>query len=145
MIGIRNAFFVSADITVSASTTLVTTGLTAPIAVNQTMYVDCWVPFTVGATGGFKFQLLVPAGGTIFIASYIVEDVVTPAQIVSSVQTSSAAFANALAVAGTHWMKLFATVINGATAGNVDLQFACNSAANGITVKRGSFMDVWHT
>lgn len=145
MIGIRNAFFVSADVTVSASVTLVTTGLTAPIAVNQSMKIHCWVPFTIGATGGFKFQLVVPSGGTIFLADYLVEDVVTPAQIVSSVQTSSAAFANALAVAGTHWMYLDAFIINGATAGNVDLQFACNSAANGITVKRGSFMDVWHT
>ena len=141
MIGLRTMYKVAANVVVNASTVLVTTGLTSPIAVNQTQNIRAWIPFTVGATGGFKFQLLVPAGGTLFEASWEVNDPVTPSTVLA-LQNASAAFANALAVAGSHWVKLDATIVNGATAGNVDLQVACNSAANGITVLASAWMDV---
>lgn len=140
MIGIRNIYRVAANVQVAASTVLVTTGLTSPIAANQKQTIRCWVPFTVGATGGFKFQLVLPAGNTC-LATYRVDDPVTPQQILA-LNANNNAFANALAVAGSHWIEMEFDVINGATAGDADLQVACNSAANAITVLVGAKMEV---
>jgi len=141
MIGLRTVYQVGTNVAVAASTALVTTNLTSPVAVNEIQHIRCWVPFTVGATGGFKFQLVVPAAGQLFEASFMVVDPVTP-QIITALQNASAAFANALAVAGAHWLEINATVKNGVNAGNIDLQVACNSAANGITVLATGYMDV---
>jgi len=144
-IGIRSFFRKSADQAVAASATLVdATDLSVPIAAGQTLKIGIYAPFTVGATGGFKFQVVVPAAGTSFLQSYVVTDGVTasPGAIISASITASASFANALAVAGTHMLQSEVEVVNGATAGDVKLQFACNSAANGITLLKGSYFDV---
>lgn len=144
-IGIRLFFRKSASQQVAASTALVDcTDLSCPVAASQTLKVKFWIPFTVGATGGFKFQVVVPAGGTNFTCSLFAFDGITaaPGSQVGIVQTASAAFANAWAVAGNHMMLIEADVENGATAGTVKLQFACNSAANGITVIEGASMEV---
>lgn len=142
MIGIRNFFTVAADIVVTNSAALVTTGLTSPIAANQTQKIRAWIPFTVGATGGVRAQIVVPAGGTLFEATFRLTDTVTPATIPAE-QQASAAFTNALAVAGDHWLEIEATIINGATAGNVDIQMAQDTAdALSLTISRGGSMDV---
>lgn len=142
MIGIRTFFTVAADIVVTNSVALVTTGLTSPIAANQTQKIRAWIPFTVGATGGIRAQIVVPAGGTLFEATFRLTDTVTPATIPGE-QQASAAFTNALAVAGDHWLEVEAIIINGATAGNVDIQMAQNTAdALSLTVSRGGSMDV---
>lgn len=140
-VGIRNFFRMSADVQVAASTALVTTGLKSPIAANQSQKVRIWLPFTVGATGGIKLQVVVPAGGSLFNATIMLVDTVTPA-ITTATQNASAAFTNALAAAGQHWIAVEAFIINGATAGNVDVQIACNSAANAITALKGATMEV---
>ena len=142
MIGIRNFFKVAADVVVTNSVALVTTGLTSPIAANQTQKIRAWIPVTVGATGGVRLQIVVPAGGVIFQATIRLNNTVAPSQTIAS-QQASAAFTNALANAGTHWVEVEATIINGATAGNVDLQFAQNTSdALSLTVLRGGTMDV---
>lgn len=141
MVGIRNFFRVAANVQVAASTVLVTTGLTSPIAINQKQKVRIWMPFTVGATGGLKVQIVLPAAFTSIVVSYRLTDTVTPASIVA-IATNNNAFANALAVAGTHWIEIEADVVNGANAGNLDVQVACNSAANAFTCLAGASMDV---
>lgn len=142
MLGIRNFFTVAADIVVTSSAALVTTGLTSPIAANQTQKVRAWIPFSVGATGGLRLQIVVPAGGVLFEATIRLQDTVTPAVVVAE-QQASAAFTNALAVAGDHWLEVEATIINGATAGNVDIQMAQNTSdVLSLTVKRGGSLDV---
>jgi hypothetical protein len=141
LIGIRVAARVTADVVVTASTSLVTTGLTVPIAANQIFKVRIWLPFSVGATGGVKMQIVLPAAPTSILTSIVLFDPVTP-QIITAVQTSSTAFANALAVAGTHWMIIDSIIYNGVNAGNVDVQVACNSAANALTALKGGWMDV---
>jgi len=144
-IGIRNFFKNSAAQQVAASTTLVAvTGLQVPIAANQTVKIRYVIPFSVGATGGFKFFIDVPAAGTSFMAAYEAIDGVTasPGAQVALVQTAAANFANAWAVAGNHLMICEATIVNGANAGNVTLQFACNSAANAIDVLNGASAEV---
>src|SRR5574341_484815 len=141
-LGIRRSFIKTADTVVTNSVVLVTTGLTSAIAASETQNVKWWVPFTVGATGGVRAQVVVPAGGTIFLASILLVDV-TGNVITADTQTVSAAFANALAVAATHWLEITATIVNGATAGNIDLQMAQNTAdALSLTILRGGFADV---
>lgn len=141
MIGIRTFFKVAANVVVTASTALVTTGLTSPIAANQTQKIRAWIPFTVGATGGCKFQVVVPAAGTLYEMSFMLVDTITPG-ITTAIQNASAAFSNALAQAGSHWIIIEGTVVNGVNAGTVDIQVACNSAANAITVLATATMDV---
>lgn len=141
-IGIRTFFQTVANLVVTNSAALVTTGLTSPIAAGQTQRVRFWVPFTVGATGGVRAQVVVPAGGTIFIASIALYNTVAPS-LTTATQAASAAFTNALANAGTHWLAIDATIVNGATAGNVDLQMAQNTAdALSLTVLRGATLEV---
>lgn len=143
-IGNRLIFRKTADQTVTASVTPVAmTDMSVPIAANQTMHVKFWIPFTVGASGGFRFLIDVPAGGTSFLASLQAVDGVTaaPGSQVAVVQAAAAAFANAWAVAGSHYAEIHATIVNGATAGNVSLQFACNSAAGAIVAEGGSILE----
>lgn len=141
-IGIRTFFQVAANIVVTNSAALVTTGLTSPIAAGQTQKLRWWVPFTVGATGGVRAQIVVPAGGTIFNATIQLVNTVAPS-ITTAAQAASAAFTNALANAGTHWLLIEATIVNGATAGNVDLQMAQNTAdALSLTILRGGTCEV---
>ena len=142
-VGIRTTFVLGANEVITNDATLNTlTGMSSPIAAGQTQQLRCWIPFTVGATGGIRFQLVVPAGGTIFLATFNLRDNVTPATI-TAIQVASAAFTNALAVAGTHWLEIIATVVNGLTAGNVALQAAQNTVdALSLTVLRGSSMNV---
>lgn len=142
MLGLRSIYAIAANVVFTSSTALLTVGLTSPIAANQTQKIRAWVPVTVGATGGVKAQIVVPAGGTIFSASIKLYNTVAPS-LTTAYQSASAAFGNALANAGTHWLEIEATIINGSTAGNVDIQFAQNSSdALSLTVLRGGTLDV---
>lgn len=141
-IGIRNALRLTTTQSVTSSTVLVdATGMTIAVAANQKVHIRCMFYFTVGAAGGVKAQIIVPAGGTAFSNAVFLVNTVAPA-VVSAMQTSSAAFADALANAGSHYLIMEVDVINGATAGNIKLQFAQNSS-NGTACQllAGSFMD----
>jgi len=145
MIGQRTFFRTLADQPVAASTALVAvTGLPVPIAAGQTVCISYVIPFSVGATGGFKFFIDAPAAVAAFQASFEAIDGITasPGAQVALVQIAAANFANAWAVTGNHLCRIDVTITNGVNAGNVTLQFACNSAANGITVLRGATADV---
>lgn len=142
MLGIRTFFQVGADIVVTNSAALVTTGLTSPVAANQSQKIRAWIPITVGATGGVRAQIVVPAGGVVFEATIKLFDTVAPS-LTTAEQQASAAFTNALANAGDHWLEIEAMIVNGATAGNIDIQMAQNTAdALSLTIRRGGSMDV---
>ena len=144
-IGNRLFFRKTANQTVAASTVLVDcTGLTVPFTANQIGHIRIVVPFTLGSSGGYKFQIVTPAAPAQFGNFFVVTDGVTasPGAIIAGYQSSSAAFNNALAVAGTHKLECEFDFINGTTAGDVVLQFACNSAANSIIALAGAYMDV---
>lgn len=144
-VGIRRFFRKTANQSVNASTVLVDlTDLSVPIAANQKARISFWVPFTVGATGGFKFQLTTPAAVVSFLASLQVVDgtAAAPGNEVATVQLASAAFANAWANVGSHYLLVECDIANGVNAGNITLQMACNSAANGITAIAGASADV---
>lgn len=142
MLGIRTFFQVGADIVVTNSAALVTTGLTSPVAANQSQKIRAWIPITVGATGGVRAQIVVPAGGAVFEATIKLFNTVAPS-LTTAEQQASAAFTNALANAGDHWLEIEAMIVNGATAGNIDIQMAQNTAdALSLTISRGGSMDV---
>lgn len=141
-LGVRTFFQILLAIVVTSSAALITTGLTSPIAAGQTQKLRWWVPFSVGATGGVRAQIAVPAGGAVFNATIILYNTVAPS-ITTAAQAASAAFTNALANAGTHWLLIEATIVNGANAGNVDLQMAQNTSdALSLTILRGGTCEV---
>jgi len=149
--GIQNFFVTTADKLFTSNVTLDTINLGnivgatpsgIPIAAGQTLKVRYWVKFSVGATGGIRAQLVVPAGGTIFGVTIRLNNTVAPSSTIAT-QQASAAFTNALANAGTHWLEVEALIVNGATAGTVDLQMAQNTSdALALTVLRGATADV---
>jgi hypothetical protein len=101
-----------------------------------------WVPFSLGATGGVRALVTVPAGGTIYEATIKLFDGVTTALIIAERQAATV-FTNALAVAGDHWLEIELTVVNGTTAGDVTLQMAQNTVdVLTLTVKRGASLEV---
>ncbi len=142
MLGIRTFYKVAANLVITSSAALISTGLLSPIAAGETQSITYWVPFSVGATGGIRLQLVVPAGGTAFIASIKTFNQVVPS-LTTVIQTGSAVLTNALANAGTHLLEITVTVVNGATAGNVDLQVAQNTSDPlSLTVLAGGFSSV---
>ena len=96
----------------------------------------------MGATGGFKFRLEGPTN-TNYQNSQTVTDGVTasPGAIIANCITTIADFANALAVAGNHQLDMEGDFVPSA-AGNIKLQFACNSAANSIILLPGLVMEI---
>jgi hypothetical protein len=113
-----------------------------PIAANQRMKITYWVKFTVGATGGIRLQVAVPAGGAIFDATIRLNNTVAPSSTIAT-QQATAVFTNALANAGTHWVEVSVYIRNGTTAGHVDLQMAQNTSdALSLTVLEGATADV---
>lgn len=144
--GIRTVAYVSnssgtrGNQTFTSTTTLASVGLKCPIGANETKHIRAWIPVTVGATGGVRLQAVVPAGGTAFNGTIVLQNTVAPSTTTAS-QTSSAAFTNALANAGTHWLEVEVTIVNGSTAGDIDIQMAQNTSdVLTLTVLRGGFM-----
>lgn len=153
--GIRNFFITTADQLFTSNITPASLGLGGsttntpaqsangiPIAAGQTKKIRYWVKATVGATGGLRAQVVVPAGGTIFSSSIRLNNTVAPSSTIAT-QQASAAFTNALANAGTHWLEIEVEVVNGTTAGTVDLQMAQNTSdALTLTILRGATAEV---
>lgn len=145
-IGIRTEIFVPTGVTTISNTVLaLVTGLTQAVGANTTWIFRFWIPFSVGATGGAKFQVIAPAAPTIYLLTWRMFQPGSPGTLLdTAVQTSSAAFSNAAAGALNDYMEASLFLINGSTAGNVQLQFAQNSTvASAITILQGGTMDVY--
>lgn len=147
-IGIRTSLRLAATQTVAASTVLVilganTTGnsFSVPLLALQRVHIRLWSLFTLGATGGFKFQWVVPATPGNIASSFNVIDT-TNAVNVPGTEVTSVAFANALAVAATHQLSSEIDYTNGVVPGAITFQFACNSAANSIAMIQGAWADI---
>jgi hypothetical protein len=139
-----------ADQAVAASTALVDLGTGASLfsfslPATKQCVVEIVLPFSVGATGGFKFQLTSSQTLVDYSMNWEAIDGVTasPGAQVALVNVAQNPFANAWAVAGNHTCKADGSLKGHATlASTVTLQFACNSAANSISVLKGAFMRV---
>lgn len=143
-IGIRNVFVTTAAFSkTNDAVPTVVTGLSADIAANQTMKIRVVLPLTIGAAaGGWRVQVVIPAGGTAFSSVIQVIDETTNAFIAVIKQVASAVV-NGVGIAADGAIIIDATIVNGATAGTVEIHFA-QSAANGAasTVDRGAVMEV---
>lgn len=148
--GIQNFFIKAADQVIASATLVsialggttnpVTTGI--PIAAGQRLKVRYWVKFTVGATGGVRAQVLTPAATTNFQSTIRLNNTVAPSQTIAT-QQATAAFTNALANAGTHWLEIEVYVENGVNAGTIDLQMGQNTTdALTLTVIEGATADI---
>jgi hypothetical protein len=141
-LGVRTFFDTTAASVITSNATPFTSGLTSPIPANQRQFLQWWVPFTVGATGGIRWQVTVPAGGVLFQLRGQIFNTVTPA-VIQFEQQASAVLNNALAVAGDHTLCIQATIVNGATLGNVDLLIAQDTVdVLSLTVARGATLCV---
>jgi hypothetical protein len=147
-IGIRTSLRLAASQTVAATVTLAvlganTTGNSFSVALTagQRVHIRLQSLFTLAATGGFRFQWVVPAAPGNFAAAFNVIDT-TNAVNVPATQVATAAFANALAVAATHQLNTEIDYTNGVNAGTISFQFACNSAANSIIMIQGAWADI---
>jgi hypothetical protein len=143
-IGIRTLSIVPAAVTTISNTVLATiSGLTFPVLAGSLWSLRFWIPFSVGATGGIKFQLIAPAAPTLFIMSWKLFQFGAPGTLLdAATQVASTAIANAAAGAGTNYFEAEATIQN-SVAGTIALQFAQNSSvAATLTILQGGFMDV---
>jgi len=140
-LGIVNRQNLLAAQSVAASVTLVDiVGFSVPVVAGGQYHFRAVVPFTLAATGGFRFLLDIPALPTNYVNSQVVIDSVTPAVVASTI-TTAADFTNALAVAGNHVLTMEGELVPSA-AGTMKLQFACNSAANAIDLIVGGYFEV---
>lgn len=147
IIGLKSAAKITAQVVITSNAVLASVGtffgLLAPtIAAGETVKFRAWVPFSVGATGGIRCQVVVPAGGTLFNVSIKLYNTVAPS-LTTAMQVASAAFTNAAANAGNHWLEVEGEIVNGVNAGTIDLQIAQNTSDPlSLTVLRGAYMDV---
>ena len=146
-IGIRTVLFVPAAVTTISNTVLApVTNLSVAIAKATTWWFRFWIPFSVGATGGVKFEVVVPAAPTLYTLAWkLIQGGTGPGTLLdTAVESAPAAFANAAAGAGSNFMECTLFLINGVNAGNVQLQFAQNSSvAATLTIIQGGIMEIY--
>lgn len=148
--GIKTFVRLAADQSVPASTVLVdlgagTSAFSFTLKAGKVVNLFASLPFNVGATGGFKFQITASQTPQDYSVRYEAIDGVTasPGAQVASIIAAQAAFANPWAVAGNHLCDISASFKGHATLdATVTIQFACNSAANAITILKGAWMEV---
>ena len=146
MSGIRNSFRLAANVVKTSNTTLITTGLSSVIAPLQKMHFRWWVPFTEAAgTAGIKFLAALTQTATLFTLSFFISNLVAThvATDNAGLQLASGTnFTGTGANAGNYLCVVELDIVNGSTAGVVDLQFAQNvSDAGATTVLAGSYLE----
>ena len=142
--GSRGLKIKSADQSVSASTTLVDCDdLVVPVAANTNYAIDACIFFTAGTTGDIKFAFTCPSGAAIRWGM-IHESGGAGAIDLSALQLSSGdtEASDGLGASET-WARISGRISVGATAGNLQFQFAQNTS-NGTasTVEEGSWLRV---
>ena len=143
-IGIRTTSIVPGGVTTISNTALANvTGLTFSVLANTEWLLVFNIPFSTGATGGAKFQVIAPAT-TVYLNNWALYLAGTPGTLAdTAVQSASAAFSNALAAAASHLMTA-TCYIKTSAAGTVGLQFAQNSSvAATLTILQGGSMQVY--
>ena len=130
----------SADQTVTSSTTLVNdTHLKFAVAANETYIFQAWLyTYAADGTPDIKVTFTGPSGSTVlWSSSQVIFNAggATTLTVVSPGATAADLFVDA----NLRAIQLYGTISNGATAGDLQFQFAQNtSSANGTSVKAGS-------
>lgn len=140
-IGRKFFFRLAADqVITSQATPQTVTGFSFNVGVGDVINCIVRVPFTVGATGGVRVLFNTPTTSDAN-TTLTIFDTVTPA-VISSVSLTAAVFANALAVAGNHILRVEYSGVMTA-AGTFAFQMAQNAAdVLSLTVQQGAFMSV---
>lgn len=113
------------------------------IAANQRMHLRFYIPITVGAAGGAKFQLTGPAAPAFVNISAQIVNTVAPSITPATANAFSTSIGDALANAGTHFLLIDVGIRNGATAGTIALQMAQNSSnATALQVLETASVDI---
>lgn len=115
----------ASDESVTSSTTLQNDNdLLFAIGANETWTVDFLIHATFSAVGQAKVAVNAPSGATVRTSATLVPDAIVPGFGSSGSIAGAISLVSALAVAGA--IRITATIVNGATAGNVTLQWAQN-------------------
>lgn len=131
---------VAADVPVATTAYVNIGGLSFAIGKGETWFYEA-VLAIAGATNGVKFQTTGPASPTsVLIAESGNTSGLTAyaSDTVAAFSTPGATAFATSAVTGTY--RQFGTIVNGTTAGTVQLQFATASGTNSVSVKLGSFL-----
>lgn len=122
--------------------TLANSDLIIPIGVSQSFIGRAFLPINcAGTASGAQIQVTVPAGGTAYLVGYKIINGNSATVVAADIITASAAISNALANATDHYIEFEITVINGATAGNITVQFAqLVTDAAAATLLSGAFI-----
>jgi hypothetical protein len=130
----------SSDQTVTSSTTLVNDSqLKFAVAANETYIFQAWLyTYAADGTPDIKVTFTGPSGSTVLWSSSQVIFNAAAATTLTSVNPGGTS-ADLFVDANNRAIQLYGTILNGATAGDVQLQWAQNtSSANGTSVKAGS-------
>ncbi len=123
-LGVPRSAKQAADLSLD-SDVLTNTDLIIPIAANQSFIGKAFLPITLlGAVSGAKVQVLVPAAGVSYLLGYEIINGNSATVVAADILLASAAFSNALGNVTDHYISFDLTVVNGATAGNITVQFA---------------------
>lgn len=139
--GIKNVFRLAAQQDFTSNITLTTlTGLTIPLAANQIIHVRYCLFISIGATGGIRVQVTVPAGFVTYRHGLIIG--ITGGVTSTGMVVAQSPHTSALATAGNHYLLGEADIANGATAGDFNLQAAQNTSdALTLSILAGSWLE----
>lgn len=130
-----------ADSAGSATATLVNSGISFPIAANQTGTLNCEIYFTNGSGGGLSLALNGPGTPTEVTVAAQIASAATTVNLTGSQGTSWAAALGAATstVTTLQFAELSAGIENGTTAGTLALQFSDVNTTGSTVIKRGSW------
>jgi hypothetical protein len=149
-IGVFRNFQLAALFSKVNSTLADVPGFTTPVAAGQKVKFRFYLPINlVGAAGGAKFSVDVPAAPALFVQSSILIDQTTATPVFFPLGTvgtivAPAAVGGTLTVIGRHVAIIEGSLVNGVTAGNIKLQFAQNvTNATASELSAGAWMETW--
>lgn len=141
-----------ADQSVSSANTGTTfvdmTSVTRPIVANGVYSFQARIPYTAGASGDLKIQIVGPANCAlnILISGPALTTGTWTATAGNATDISGGVSLGSFEGGGTSWVFLEGILRNGATAGNVKLQFAQNTSnATNTTILAGAFEELIRT
>jgi len=124
VIGINNSAKQAAALA-KVNNTLANSDLIIPIGASQSFIGRFYLPINLaGGASGAQVQITVTGGGTTYLVGYEICNGNSATIVQADQIVASAAFSNALANATDHFFSGFITIVNGATAGNITVQFA---------------------
>lgn len=129
----------AADVTNSTTTLANVTGLAVALAANSTYQIDGQVMFqTAATTTGIRLTQTVPTGSTV-VAQWNTPTSLTASTLANQRAADAGATTTAIDTANANTLATTSIlVINGATAGSLQIRFASEVAGSNAVVKAGS-------